>query len=133
MDLKIRSLEKRDYECVKKIHEQYKHEFPLMPDFLTHYLFSFAVCDNDDRIITAAGVRTILEVVALTDKTVSPRIRRTALFDVLEVSSFVAASNEYENIHAFVQDEKWKSQLITTGGFKETKGSALVREVTKDG
>src|SRR5688572_19219723 len=133
MELQIRSLSKYDYQEVKKIHEQYKHEFPDLPDFITNYLFSFAVCDDDGKIITVAGVRTILEVIAMTDKTVSPRQRRKALYDALEVSSFVAASKGYEEIHSFVQDEKWENQLVRAGGFKPTKGRALVREVTKDG
>lgn len=99
------------------------------PDFITNYLFSFAVCDNHDNIITVAGVRTILEVVAMTNKCRSPRLRRQALFDVLEASSFVANGHGYNELHAFIQDENWKDQLIRTETFKPTKGTALVREV----
>lgn len=132
MELRIRSLTREDYKEVRRLYEQYKGEMEF-PDFITNYLFSFAVCDHDGSIVTVAGIRTILELVAMTDKTRSPRIRRTALLDVLEASSFVADERGYDQIHAFIQDEKWKDQLIRTGYFKETKGDSLVREVTKDG
>lgn len=128
VELKIRSLTKNDYEQVKALYEQYRNEMEF-PDFITNYLFSFAVCDDNDNIITVAGVRTILEVVAMTNKCRSTRVRRQALLDVLEASSFVADGHGYKELHAFIQDENWKDQLIRTGTFKPTKGKALVREV----
>ncbi len=131
MELRIRSLTLKDYEEVKKIHDQYSKEFNL-PNFADNFLFSFAVCDEHGNIIAAAGVRTLAEIIAVTDKRRSPRLRRTALLDVLETSSFVAESHGYKELHVFVQDEKWRDQLIYKG-WRPTKGDALVREVLKDG
>ena len=128
MELKIRSLNSYDHNRIKAIWEKhYSSQFEF-PDFITKYLFSFAVTDDMNRIICAAGIRTIAEVVLMTNLDIEIEQRRMAFLEVLESSSFVASSRGYDQIHAFVQDEKWKNHLIQHG-FRETKGVSLVKDV----
>jgi hypothetical protein len=41
---------------------------------------------------------------------------------------FTAARTNFNQLHAFIQDNKWKSQLEKYG-FKPTKGQALVLNI----
>ena len=123
----IRLLKESDYEQVRKIHEKYyKHEFSL-EEFSKNYLSMFAVVDNEysDEIIVAGGIRTIVEVVLVTNKDFSARDRRSALYSTLQASSYMAKNYGYSQLHCFVQDEKWEKQLKKVG-FHPTKGTALV-------
>lgn len=121
----IRSLWPSDLEQLKIIHEKYyKHEFEF-PDFYKNFLCAFTVVENDE-IIVSGGIRTILESVIITDQSRSPRMRRSALYEILQASSFIASKYEYDQIHATViDDDKWKHQLGKVG-FKPVNGSMLV-------
>lgn len=120
----LRAMMPRDLEPVRTIHEKYYGtEFPL-PDFVTNYLCAFVVMDENDSIISAGGVRTLLESVLLTDKSFAPEVRKEALLDILVASIHVAKKGKFEGIHAFVQDKKWAARLRRTG-FKDTVGQAL--------
>ena len=125
--LKIRSINASDYSQIKAIHDKhYTSEFSL-PDFVTNYLGAFVV-EEDDKIITVIGLRTIVEAVALTDKDFSPRLRRLALLIGSQALSFIAGKNQYEHLHLFVQDPVWKQQL-EKAGFRSSRGDCLIREV----
>ena len=127
MDIKTRSLNSNDYERLKEIHEKfYKDEFTL-PDFIKNYLLGFVVEENGS-IVTIGGIRTIVEVVLVTDKSQSVRVRRDSLLEALRVAVLTAKSNKFDQIHAFIQDPEWKNHLEKIG-FHETKGTALVLEI----
>lgn len=120
----LRAMMQRDLEQVKAIHEKYYGaEFPL-PDFVTNYLCAFVVVGEGDSIISAGGVRTLLESVLITDKSFSPETRKEALLDILAANIHFAKQGNFDGIHAFVQDEKWAKRLRRTG-FKDTIGKAL--------
>jgi len=120
--LKIRAVNENDMELIKTIHNKfYKDEFELPED---HYLGAFLIEDNYEYI-TAGGVRTIPELIAVTNKDCSSRKRFEALKFLLQASSLACSNNGYEHIHAFVQDENWYNQLIKHG-FHTTKGKALI-------
>lgn len=118
----------RDLPAVRAIHDKfYGSEFPL-PDFVTNYLCAFVVLD-DERIIVAGGVRTLLESVLITDKSYAPEIRKEALLDILAASIYCAKRNNFDGIHAFViRDEKWASRLERFG-FKTPVGKPLVLSI----
>lgn len=121
----IRSLQAEDLNQLKEIHAQfYKHEFEF-PNFLDKFECVFVVVDDSEKIITGGGVRTILESVLLTDKSFAPRIRREALYNMLQGSTYVGEKLGYKEIHAFIQDDRW-SQCLKKIGFKNTVGESLV-------
>lgn len=120
--LKIRTLNRDDLKEIKIIHDKfYKNEFQLPED---HYLASFVI-EGNEGIVTAGGIRTIPELIAITNKDMSVRSRREALIKLLQASSFVCDNLNYSHIHAFVQDENWYHQLIRHG-FHIPKGKALI-------
>lgn len=119
----IRNYQDNDFEQLKLIHERYyKTEFSLA-EFYEHFLQLFVVVE-DDKIITAGGVRTIVESVIVTDKSFSVKQRREALLKMLQAQSFVTGRNDYKQLHAFIQDKSWLNQLIEYG-FKPCKGNAI--------
>lgn len=120
----IRALTESDIDQVRAIHERhYKTEFDF-PDFLTNFLCAFVV-EEDGQVISAGGVRNIAEVVLVTNKDLSVRQRRAALFQVLDASAFIAGRSGHDGLHVFIQDDKWEFQLRKIG-FHSTKGRALV-------
>jgi hypothetical protein len=126
--LKIRSIETSDFEQIRAIHEKhYREEFSL-PDFINKFICAYVVENSKDKIISVAGVRTIVECIAITNKDASVRERRDALLQILEASKYFAAANGYSELHAFIQEEAWKHHLEKFG-FHKTKGKALVLEV----
>lgn len=123
--MKIRAVQESDFEQLREIHKLfYKNEFSF-PDFIDNYLCSFAVVNHDGQIISASGIRTILESVALTDKRFSVKDRRAALIEILDASRYISAKNGFNQIHAFIQDSSWLEHLKKYG-FIPTKGSPLV-------
>ena len=120
----IRAMMPRDLESVKRIHEKYYGEEFNLPDFVTNYLCAFVALDGTGRIVSAGGIRTILESVLVTDKSFNPEVRKAALLEILSASLYFARQTNHDGIHAFIQDEKWASRLIRTG-FKDTTGRAL--------
>lgn len=119
----IRLMQDSDLAEIKKIHEKYyKKEFTF-PDF-NKFLANFVIV-HDNQIISAGGVRTIAESVLITNKDLSPRARRAALYDVLNASAYICQKNEYHELHAFIQEDNWYNQLKRIG-FKDCVGKALV-------
>ena len=122
--MNIRSIKKEDFDQLKYIWEKfYQNEFTF-PDFVTNFMCSFVV-EEDDKIISVGGVRTIAESVIMTNKDFSVFKRRRALLHIFQASLYIMKTNQYNQLHAFVQDEIWKKQLIRSG-FTSTKGSALI-------
>jgi hypothetical protein len=120
--LRIRILNHKDLTEVRRVHEKfYSHEFELPDD---HYLGSFIVEDKGE-LITAGGIRTLAEIIAVTNKGASTRKRIEAIEMLFQASSLVCCSNGYDQVHAFVQDENWMNILLKRG-FHPTKGKALI-------
>jgi len=123
--MNIRSIQASDLNCLKKIHEEfYKDEFEF-PDFLTNFLGAFTVTDENDKIVLSGGIRTIVEIIAITDKNRDSIERQVALYKLLDASEFVARKSNYNQIHAFVQDEKWARRLKKSK-FEPIVGDGLV-------
>ena len=121
----VRSIEPKDTSKLIKIHEQfYKEEFPL-PDFTKNYLATFVVTTDNDEIITVGGVKNILESIVMTDKSFSPRIRKDALFYILEGSIYFVDRSGHNELHCYVQGDNWV-KILNKVGFRPTKGQSLV-------
>lgn len=121
----IRPIELQDMDDINKIHkEQYEHEFEL-PDFNKHFISTFLVTTDAGDIVSAGGLKTILESVLITDKTFSTRVRRDALMHILQGSLYMAKRASHNELHCYVQDENW-IKILNKVGFHPTRGQSLV-------
>lgn len=126
--MKVRAINPSDINELKIVHDKFfKNEFEF-PDFLNGYLSSFVVIDDNEGIVTAGGVRAIAETVLITNKDYNIKKRHLALLKSLMMSSHIARSNKFDQLHAFVQDKNWLGHLKKVG-FTETKGQALVLNI----
>lgn len=124
----IRGLELDDIEEIRAIHKRYfSSEFDF-PDFLNNYLCAFVVLNDNNRIISAGGVRAIAESVIVTDLSLAIKERRAALYQVLDASCFITKNASFDQLHAFIQDKNWLRHLQKIG-FSPTKGQALVLSI----
>lgn len=121
----IRSFTPNDVKQVKEIHEKYfKEEFEF-PDFLQNFICAFVITDEDsNNIIAAGGVRTLAELIAITNKDYSPRIRRKSLYELLSAGMYIAEKSNHDSLHAFIQDPLWL-HMMKQRGFHETVGKSL--------
>jgi hypothetical protein len=118
-----------DLMKLKEIHEQFfANEFSF-DDFIHASISSFVVLDeNDGEIVAGGSIRPIAEMSAVTNLNKSPRLRRTALLDMLQVATFVLRETPMNQLHVFIQSPDWERQLIKSG-FRRTKGNALVIDI----
>lgn len=120
----VRAIQVEDLDQIKKIHDKfYQDEFSL-PDFIQNYLCVFVSVDELGEIISVCGIRKIVELIAVTNKDFSPRIRQKSLVELLEASSYMAGKFGFDQLHAFIQDENWLNQL-KEHGFSDTKGKSV--------
>lgn len=120
----IRAFNEGDIDIAKKVWEDFFTEEFQFPDFLK-MLCAFVVTPEDSNYpICIGGVRTLAEVVLITDKNFSVRDRRQALYQVLSASQYVAERSGHDALHAFIQDHNWLYHLKRVG-FSETKGKSL--------
>ena len=123
----VRAIQAGDFQQLRDIHEKfYDAEFNL-PDFVTNFAGAFVIEDGQ-QIITICSLRRIAEVIAVTNKDLSVRRRVQALLIGSEAIKFLAQKENFDQIHAFVQDEAWESILLKAG-FNPTKGKSLVLNV----
>jgi hypothetical protein len=117
--MRARGYSIKDAEAVKAVFDKFYSEDKTgklnCPDFMRDFMCAFVVSDDDNRIITAGGVRTIAEVCIVTDKDRSPRTRVEALREVLRISGFVAKENRYAYLHAITDDPTWAHHMRQNG------------------
>ena len=123
----IRHLEGDDLPFLKIIHEKYyKEEFPF-PDFRS-FLAAFTIIRSGE-IIVAGGIKTILEVVAITDKSKGVRLRRNSLLELFHTLSLAANNYRFDQMHTtIIEDRDWENHLKRVG-FKPVKGEVLVVDI----
>lgn len=123
----IREIRESDLSELKEIHNRfYKKEF-LFPNFKDHFICAYVV-EKNGKIITAGGIRTIVECVAVTNKDLSVRERIEGLTYLLNASKYFTERNGYSELHAFVKDPNWEDILVKKG-FSKTEGQSLVLEI----
>ena len=122
----IRNITEIDLKELKKIHEQFFDKEFSFDDFVHNSITNFLITDDKDNdIVSACSIRPIAEMVAISNLNKSPRMRVNALHDILQVAQYTLShSPQFRQLHVFVQDGKWESQLIRSG-FKKTIGNAL--------
>jgi len=122
--MNIRPLEPKDIEAIKRIHGHYFINDFAFPDFFNKFLCRFVI-EGDDRVICAAGVRTIAESIMITDQDITAREKRDILLQALDISTYMANQHDFTQLHAFVQGDIWNS-ILRKVGFRNCKGNALV-------
>lgn len=115
----IRAYQPQDIEEAKQIFDKFyangrngQLEFPNMTE---NYLCAFTIKGDDDKIVTTGGVRTILEVTLITDKSRNVRERVQALREALRASSYIARQFRFNWLHAVTDDSSWSDQLKRNG------------------
>lgn len=112
----IRQIRDEDIEELQKIHAKFfANEFSF-DDFMSASMSQFVITnDSNTSIIAAGSIRPIAEMIAITNLDESARARRTALYDMLQIATYVLRNTQMKQLHAFVQDNKWETQLIRAG------------------
>ena len=117
--MNIRALTAKDIPEAKKIFDKFyasdSHGSLEFPDMTKDYLCCFVVEDDNKKIISVGGVRTIAEVTLITDKDVSARKRVQALKEILNASGYIARNFRFDWLHAVTDDPTWANQLKTQG------------------
>lgn len=122
----IRKLEQSDIPEIVRIHGMHYNQLEC-PDFFKNFLGAFIITDDENETITVGGVRVIPEVVLLTDMSKSTRARRSALYQVLDASGYIAGNSGFDRLYAAVKDTNWSGHLKDIG-FK-SRGEFLVLEL----
>jgi hypothetical protein len=119
----IRALQPNDEEQLKAIHEKfYKQDFDY-PDF-RKFICAFVVVNEDEKVVSGGGIRAIAESIIVTDKDFSPKDRKIALMEMLQSSIYFGNKTGFDQIHAFVTDDKWYEKLKQYG-FNDCKGRVV--------
>jgi hypothetical protein len=111
-------IKKYNLEDVKSIHDG---SFEIPNDLVN----PFQVMSEDNRIITAGGIKLIPEIVLITDKQSPVLDRKLALNVALDYMLHDAKELGFSNLHVFVNDQVWKHRLLRTG-FKLATGDCLI-------
>lgn len=119
----IRSFESKDIIKAREIWERFFRNDFEFPDFFNGYLAA-CVVEKEGEIICVGGVRTITELVALTDKEKNVRDRVRSLKKLLEASIYFSTKTGHEHLHTFSKGDIWINQL-TKAGFSPCNGTAL--------
>ena len=120
----IREFRESDIAHLERIHKQYEGEFSLETFNDRNFLGMFTA-EIDGEVLLTGGVRTLAEIVVVTDKTACTREKREAFYKALDAANYLCNTNFYPELHAFVQDEAWLRVMVRRG-FKIAKGQALV-------
>lgn len=126
--MNIRSITPSDYHKLKELHKKFYDKEFNFDELLNNYLSSFVVTSDNGEIITGGGVRVIAESVIITDKEYLIKDRREALQEMLRACMFTANIRGFNQLHAFIQDEKWLKHLKRVG-FKDTVGKSIVLNI----
>jgi len=122
-----RSLQSRDIEVIRRIHERYfREEFEF--SYFSDLMASFVVVDDEDNIIIAGGVKPIAESILITNKDYNLTKIGRALMDAMEISSYIGRKFSFDQLHAFIQNESFGNHLIQHG-FRNTRGKSLVLDL----
>jgi len=112
-----------DIPKLKEIWKLYFEKDFSFPEFL-RFACKYII-EDEQGIITAGGVKLLAESILVTDLKRSKFTRFKALNLALKLSKTFTHEAGLDHLHAFVQDETFKSHLIRHG-FNYSRGDALV-------
>lgn len=125
--MSLRAIRESDIEQLRRIHKEHFGTEYGFNEFFDHALMLF-VYEEDDKIISAGSVRTIVEACTITDKDATKKERHRAFMEILRASLLTCGIHKYHELHAFIQDPRWY-QILQKMEFKPTVGQALVKRV----
>ena len=129
--MNIRTSQQEDWAILDRIHSKYyDNEFSSpFRDEKRKIISNFVVEDDDKKIITWGGLELLSEVVAVTDKSFDPKIRREALYKIFQALLFAAEIHKFDQIHCtIIDDPNWERHL-TKVGWNKCKGNFLFHKV----
>jgi len=127
--MNLRAIERKDVEEIAKYHESFFQEEFEIPDFFNRFHGAYIIEDgHDNDFVLAGGVRPIAELIVVTNKSMPAKKRVIALKEATKVGAFIALREGYDQLHCFVQGDRWSRQ-VQTFHFRPTKGQALVLDV----
>ncbi len=122
----VRGLLSSDLDELKRIHTLYFKDDFYFPDFM-HFITAFVV-EDEKGIITAGGIRTIAECVAVTNMSRSPQDRIKALYTLLQASTYTCTRNNYDQIYVWSGDAKYVRRL-KKNGFRLSDKQSLILDL----
>ncbi|HWY34354.1 MAG TPA: hypothetical protein VNX68_06885 [Nitrosopumilaceae archaeon] len=128
--MEVRLLKPEDMFKLREIHKKfYKDEFIFPYDRVGKVLDQFVVAEGEE-IITFGTLELTAEIIAITNKDFSAKIRREALYKLYDCLVFNADVNGHDIIHCMaIDDEKWFRHLKKVG-FQECRGKYLYNKVS---
>src|SRR4029077_13259256 len=112
----IRAIEQNDFGTIHEIWKKYyETQFPF-PDFM-NYLCAFVVCDDQNRIVTAGGIKLMAEALLITDKNMPLMTRSKAFREMRAALEFMARTRDFNNLYAFIKDDPSWSTILKRVGF----------------
>lgn len=120
----IRNFNQVDLFTLERLHRKFFADQFELPNFLDKFFCAITI-EDVNGILAIGGVRTIAECILVTNMDRTARDRRNALYAFLHAAAHFSAKHDYNQLHAFVQDEVWAKHLKKVG-FSSTKGQALV-------
>lgn len=126
----IRSMTHSDSLIFEEMSQKYYPEFDG-PEFEDNYFNKFTITRNDGELILGGGLRSLAEVIIVTDKEQNKHLIGEALIKALAHCVNGARRNNIDFLHAFVKDESYAKHLIKHG-FEIREGTVLslyVKEV----
>lgn len=126
----IRPLFETDKDEVDRIYN--KHFIHLeKPNFYNKDVFPcpFIVASSGNRVIVAGGVKTIAEVVVVSDRDFSIKHRLDALIQALGSTITIAKDMKYRQIHVFVSHDDSYVSVLQKFGFKLLDAKVLTLDI----
>ena len=119
----IRAFTPDDVRELERLYELHFKDDDALPNFL-NYLCAYVV-EDEKGVLTFGGVHDIAECVAVTNKDRSAKDRAKALYEVLDTSVAVCKEFGYDQMYAFIRDQKYAKRLLRNG-FRLSYGQALI-------
>lgn len=120
--MNIRAMTPDDIDKIRELHNKFYSDFEF-PDFMNGFLCSFAITDNNDKIVIAGGVQPVGEVVLVTDQDKSRIKIGRALIEAQKISLFVGSKFGLDELVAFVKNDEYARHLVRHGFYP--RSSAL--------
>lgn len=129
----IRPMTHTDSLELEEMSQKYYPEFNS-PEFEDNYFGKFVITHNNGEIVIGGGLRSLAEVVLVTDKSKNRHLIGDGLIRALGLCINEARNRNIDFLHAFVKDDKYAKHLISHG-FDIREGTALslyVKDVKED-
>lgn len=126
----VRSMRRTDRVQADRIYNAFFSDNEY-PDFFDRGVFEcpFVIANNDDKVIVAGGVKTIVEAVVVSDQDISSTVRLDALIQALGSVITIANDMKRKQVHVFVHDDENYVKVLQKFGFKLLDAKVLVLDL----